>query len=122
MGLFLSLFCVLTILVLGYYYVVRKFTYWADRGIPFVQPKFPSGCMAGVGSTVTVGEMMKNCYDDLKGKGPVGGVFFYTEPAAVVVDMDLLRHVFVKDFQFFHDRGLYVNERDDPLSAHLFSL
>lgn len=122
MSLSLSLFCILSILLLGYYYVKRKFSYWSDRGFPYIEPEFPSGNMSGVSKTRTVAEMMKTCYEDLKGKGPVGGIYFFTEPSAIIVDMDLLRSVFVKDFQYFHDRGMYVNERDDPLSAHLFSL
>lgn len=122
MAISFIIFGVLTVIVLAYYYVQRKYNYWADRGVPFVKPKFPLGSMQGVGTKMTVGEMMQNCYNDLKGRGPVGGVYFFTEPAALIVDTDLLRSVFVKDFQYFHDRGMYVNERDDPLSAHLFSL
>lgn len=122
MSLSLSVFCILSILLLGYYYVKRKYSYWADRGFPFIEPEFPSGNMSGVSKTRNVGEMMKTCYDELKEKGPVGGLYFFTEPTAIVLDMDMLRCVFVKDFQSFHDRGMYVNERDDPLSAHLVSL
>lgn len=123
MALSFIIFCVLIVIVLLFYYVQRKYKYWADRGAPFVKPKFPLGSMQGVGTKITVAEMMQNCYNDLKGQGgPLGGVYFFTEPVALVVDMDLLRSVFVKDFQYFHDRGMYVNERDDPLSAHLFSL
>lgn len=122
MSFCLSLFCVLTILTLGYYYVKRKFSYWSDRGVPSVESKFLVGSMAGVGSKITFGEMAQNVYNELKGKGPVGGLFMFTEPVAIITDMDLLRDVFVKDFQYFNDRGMYVNERDDPLTAHLFSL
>lgn len=78
--------------------------------------------MVGVGSKITFGEMAQNAYNELKGKGPVGGLYFFTEPAVIITDMDLLRDIFVKDFQYFNDRGMYVNERDDPLTAHLFSL
>lgn len=116
------MFLVLSLVTLGFYWVKRKFDFWYSLGFPACKPKFPTGNMAGVGTKITIGEMMRNCYNELKGQGPIGGAFFYTEPAAVVVDMDLLRNIFVKDFQYFHDRGLYVNERDDPLSAHLFSL
>lgn len=65
---------------------------------------------------------MRDCYIELKSQGPVGGIYFLTEPSAVITDMDLLKHIFVKDVQYFQDRGIYVNERDDPLSAHLFLL
>lgn len=65
---------------------------------------------------------MRDCYIELKSQGLVGGIYFLTEPSAVITDMDLLKHIFVKDVQYFQDRGIYVNERDDPLSAHLFLL
>lgn len=122
MVLALSIFGVLSVLVLGYYYVKRKYSYWADRGVPCVDAQFPTGSMSGVSTRFTFGEKMQNHYNELKGKGPVGGIYVFTEPAAIITDMDLLRDVFVKDFQYFHDRGMYLNERDDPLTAHLFSL
>lgn len=116
------IFGILSVIVLGYYFLKRKYDYWADRNIPFVKPKFLQGNMAGVGTETSIVERMRECYNELKGKAPVGGIFLFTEPVALIVDLELLRHVFVKDFQHFHDRGVYVNERDDPLSAHLFSL
>lgn len=122
MSLSFTVFCVLSSLLLGYYYVKRKYGYWKDRGVPYMEPKFPLGNAGGVSTKICFGEMMMNCYDELKGKGPVGGIYLLTEPSVVILDVDLLRNVYVKDFQYFHDRGTYVNERDDPLSAHLFSL
>lgn len=122
MSLFISISCVLLIALLGYVYVKRKYSYWADRGVPFLPPKFPGGNMDGVGKTITVGELMQKFYFELKGKGPVGGIYFLTKPSAVITDLELLKHVFVKDFEYFQDRGIYFNERDDPLSAHLFAL
>lgn len=122
MSLFFILFCLAISPLLGYLYVKRRYKYWADRGVPFVKPRFLMGNTAGVGSKIHFGEMTQSCYNELKSQGPIGGIFLYTEPAAVITDMDLLRDVFVKDFQYFRDRGMYVNERDDPLSAHLFAL
>ena len=34
----------------------------------------------------------------------------------------MIKNVTIKDFNHFVDRGMYVNEEDDPLSGHLFSI
>ena len=122
MGLTVLLVAVSTVLLLGYYYVKRQFSYWKVRGVPYVKPVFPMGNLTGLAKKSSMAEIWQRAYEELKGKGRVGGVFFMTAPAAMALDLDLLRNIFVKDFQNFHDRGMYVNEKDDPLSAHLFNL
>lgn len=122
MALNFFVFAVITILTLGFYYVRRQFSYWKVRGVPFVKPEFPLGNLKGVSTTRSLAEIWTDAYKELKPQGPIGGVFFTTSPSAMVTDLDLLRNVFVKDFQHFYDRGMYVNEKDDPLSAHLFNL
>ncbi|XP_063703577.1 cytochrome P450 6a2-like [Culicoides brevitarsis] len=52
----------------------------------------------------------------------ISGFFFFTEPALLATDAKHIRLVLTNDFDYFHDRGVFVNEKDDPLSAHLFSL
>ncbi|XP_055684925.1 cytochrome P450 6a2-like [Lutzomyia longipalpis] len=67
--------------------------------------------------------MIKRFYFELKGEGSVvGGTFFMTTPVAVALDLDFVKTILVKDFHHFHDRGFYVNERDDPLMANLLSI
>lgn len=85
-------------------------------------PTFPFGNLGGVGSTTTLGEKFREYYVALKGKGAIGGLFFYVSPIALVTDLDLLRNIFVKDFQYFQSRGVYCNEERDPISAHLFNI
>lgn len=55
-------------------------------------------------------------------KGPVVGMYLTLRPALLIRDAQLAHDVLVKDFSSFHDRGVYVDEENDPISAGLFSL
>lgn len=46
---------------------------------------------------------------------------FY-KPFLIVNDPNLIRDVLTKEFTSFHDRGIFCNEKIDPLSGHLFQL
>ena len=37
-------------------------------------------------------------------------------------DPDLIKTVLVKDFGYFHDRGFKIDEKFEPVAAHLFKL
>uniref|UniRef100_A0A182PYU8 Uncharacterized protein n=1 Tax=Anopheles epiroticus TaxID=199890 RepID=A0A182PYU8_9DIPT len=105
-----------------YYYVWRRLSYWKARGIPEVDPSFPLGDLKGVGSTRGFNDLLDDAYGRARGKSSTVGLYFLVSPALVVADLDLAKQILVKDFNLFHDRGMYVNERDDPLSGHLFSI
>nr|AAF97936.1 cytochrome P450 CYP6N3v1 [Aedes albopictus] len=109
-------------LTLAVLWVRKRYSYWKERGIPYVEPSFPSGNIRGMGRKEHFSTQMQRCYKELKGKGPVGGVFFFINPVALAMDLDFIKTVLVKDFQYFHDRSIYYNEKDDPLSAHLVAL
>uniref|UniRef100_A0A1B0CSM1 Cytochrome n=1 Tax=Lutzomyia longipalpis TaxID=7200 RepID=A0A1B0CSM1_LUTLO len=117
------IFAIAAILLLGVLYIRRIYGYWQDRGVPFIEPKFPKGSISSLGKTEHFFEMIKRFYFELKGEGSVvGGTFFMTTPVAVALDLDFVKTILVKDFHHFHDRGFYVNERDDPLMANLLSI
>ncbi|XP_053660258.1 cytochrome P450 6a2-like [Anopheles marshallii] len=105
-----------------YYSVRRRYSYWKDKGIPQLDPSLPLGNMNGVGTKRSINDMLDEVYRRFRGQSPVAGVYFLISPVLIVTDVDLARRMMVKDFNSFHDRGMYVNERDDPLSGHLFSI
>lgn len=53
---------------------------------------------------------------------PFSGLYFYTRPLLLIADLDLVKTILIKDFNSFPNRGFYHNERDDPVSAHIFNL
>ncbi|XP_058459055.1 probable cytochrome P450 6a14 [Malaya genurostris] len=118
----LLLYLSLLLLALAVHGVRKRFRYWEDRRVPYVTPTFPTGNLRGFGRKFHIFTIMERCYKQLKGKGPFGGIFMYTNPAALALDLDFVKNVLVKDFQYFEDRSFYYNEKDDPLEAHLVAL
>ncbi|XP_055375913.1 cytochrome P450 6a2-like [Condylostylus longicornis] len=92
----------------------NKRKYWEKRSTPHHYLEFHR--------TMHPSQKMKEFYDKEKGKFSFVGMYFFTNPFALILDIDLAKNILVKDFQNFIDRGVYYNEKDDPLSAHLFSL
>ncbi|KAK5644734.1 hypothetical protein RI129_006034 [Pyrocoelia pectoralis] len=69
-----------------------------------------------------LGVNVKEFYDNLKMSGQrFGGYYLLIKPVLVISDLDLVNTVLIKDFDYFSDRPLYVNE-DDLLSANIVAL
>ncbi|XP_063907362.1 cytochrome P450 6A1-like [Zophobas morio] len=98
-----------------------KFTYWKRKNMPFIQPQFPFG---NVPNPFTVkqapGLIFTQLYKEMKRKGwPHGGIYVFTKPLYLLVDPDCIKTIMTKDFEYFNSRGIYYNEKDDPVSAHV---
>ncbi|KOX75873.1 Cytochrome P450 6a2, partial [Melipona quadrifasciata] len=66
-------------------------------------------------------EFFRDIYEQYK-HHPLIGIYMLHKPFLIVNDPDLIRDVLAKEFTSFHDRGLFCNEKIDPLSGHLFQL
>lgn len=120
MSLILAL--VLILLSLIYFFIKFKYSFWSSRGIPFEPPTFPYGNFKGFGTKQPAATIVQDIYMKLKGKSPFFGIFAFLVPIVVFTDLDFIKQILIKDFNYFVDRVTYFNEKDDPLSAHLFSL
>lgn len=70
-----------------------------------------------------MGNKIKEIYDIAKSNGwKYVGLYFFSRKALLAVDPVLVKNILCRDFQHFNDRGIYYDEENDPLSAHLFSL
>ncbi|XP_062552472.1 cytochrome P450 6a8-like [Armigeres subalbatus] len=116
------LYLLLSLVTLAYFWVSRRYSYWKQRSVPFVQPSFPFGNLQGL-NRKHFGFLTHDVYTQLKTTGSkFGGMFFFVNPVALILDLDFAKDVFVKDFQYFHDRGVYSNEKADPITAHLVAM
>uniref|UniRef100_V5GTA8 Putative cytochrome P450 6a14 n=1 Tax=Anoplophora glabripennis TaxID=217634 RepID=V5GTA8_ANOGL len=115
-----------TLLAVGYAYIKWKYSYWSRKNIPYIEPSFPFGNLPNPffgGNPESFGDRTTQLYKEAKAKGYRHlGMYFMLRKAYLVVDLELVKNVMTKDFQHFVDRGVYTNEKDDPLSAHLFAL
>lgn len=105
-----------------YLFFKYKYSYWSRQNVEFIPPKFPYGNIEGVGIRIHHSKIFQSYYKRMKDKGPICGLYFFTSPVALALDLDLIKNVLIRDFNYFQDHGLFYNERDDPLSAHLFAL
>lgn len=110
------------VLFLVYLYFKVKFSHWKNLNIPYIQPRIPYGNIQGHRRKLHSSQVFRKFYDELKVQEKFGGIYFFTKPAILVTDLDLLKNVLIKDFTHFHDRGMYHNVKDDPLSGHLLNL
>ncbi|CAD7079494.1 unnamed protein product [Hermetia illucens] len=117
----LSIACsvVIVLITFAYLFIKRRYSFWKNRGVEYLEPSFPLGNIPfkKIHFTQYFVDVLK-----FKQKSSLIGAYLVTKPVAVPIKVDLIQNILVKDFASFHDRGAYVNEVDDPLSAHMFNL
>lgn len=110
------------VVAIVYWFVHQRFQYWKKRGVPHNEPELFYGNARGVDKTLHFSELMSKGYSMFKSMGPLYGLYLGFRRVAVLTDLDLIKNIFVKDSANFMNRGMYYNEKDDPLSAHLILL
>ncbi|XP_055697220.1 probable cytochrome P450 6a14 [Phlebotomus papatasi] len=109
--------------LISWVFVHRKYSFWKRIGVLGPIPEFPFGSLRGVGTQYHSSEIIDKLYYGFKDRTPIVGIYFFLKPVALVLDLDVAHDILVKNFKTFPDHGLfYYNERDDPLTAHLFAL
>lgn len=102
----------MVLLTILYFYVKRRYSYWAQRGLHFEPtPLFPFGHFrAAFLQQKTVAENVKDLYN--KSDAPVLGVYMGLNPIIIPRDPRIIQHMLVKESFSFSHRGLNVNEHD----------
>lgn len=113
-----------TIIFATYLFVNKKYSYWKQRGVYYLEPKFPYGNIKGlITRKEYFGDTFQRFYKQFKSKGlKGGGIFALFKPIYVVVDIDLAKHILQKDFNHFINHGRKFDKDHEPLSGHLFNL
>ncbi|KAF5284960.1 hypothetical protein FQA39_LY16915 [Lamprigera yunnana] len=101
-----------------------KYNYWDSLGVPCIEPSIPFGTMENPFKLKrSFTELIKDQYNEAKSKGYKHvGLYGVIRPQYMPIDVAIIKNIMIKDFNYFVDRGFYSNEKEDPLSAHLFNL
>nr|CAD7418480.1 unnamed protein product [Timema poppensis] len=114
---------VFTLLLFVYLRYSYSYGYWKRKGITYIP--VPTSIFGHVGDLILsrkpAGTVMMDLYNKLEGK-PYGGIFTITSPVLLVRDPEIIKQVFVKDFDHFVDRPLTIHEKINPLEGNLFML
>ncbi|XP_013100111.2 cytochrome P450 6a8 [Stomoxys calcitrans] len=109
-------------ITLALHFIRKHLNYWAERGVVHEKPHLFYGNMKAVGSKQPLKQPFHDLYQKYKDKAPFGGFYLSLRKAVVLFDLELIKRVMITDFNDFSHRGGYYNEKDDPLSGHLFQL
>lgn len=119
---------IITIILLIVSLIIRffnkKFAYWKERGLDYLEPVIPFGnAFSLVMKKLTIGELFAKQYLELRKKGlKHGGAYFYWIPVYIPVDPDIIKRILISDFEYFPNHGFYMNKKVDPFSAHIFNM
>lgn len=100
------IFILISLLTIIYGYFKYSFQYWKSRGVPHDEPTIPYGNIKGLGTVIRPINFVKNIYDRHKSSGSkICGFYSFVQPVAILLDLDLVKAVLVKDSAYFDERG-----------------
>ncbi|XP_968293.3 probable cytochrome P450 6a17 isoform X2 [Tribolium castaneum] len=101
--------------IFAYFYKRFYFSYWERKKIPNLQQHVPR-------TKPHLGIQLQQLYKIMKEKKwKHGGFYQQLSPVYVICDLNYVKNIMTRDFNYFPYRGLYYNETSDPLSAHIFN-
>lgn len=101
-------------------YLKVKYSYWDLMGVKQLKPHFIFGNIWKLKSMHHT-SVLQEVYDKFRATAKLAGFYIFTKPVAVILDLDIVKSVLIKDFDKFMSRMDYENDKD-ILSQHLFIL
>lgn len=109
------------LIFVGYLFVQHRYGYWRRKGVYFQTPVFPLGSIkVSLTKRILFQKTVRDIYYGTN--EPVAGMWTAFQPTLLIRDPELIKQVCIDDFKSFHDRGVYSNEKRDPLTGNLILL
>ncbi|KAJ0175194.1 hypothetical protein K1T71_009335 [Dendrolimus kikuchii] len=109
---------VITLAVVIYWYITKTYSYWKNRNVITPKPvPFFGNWKEAAFRRKTKGVIFEEIYKQFPNQKVVG-VYRMTTPCLLIRDLDIIKHVMIKDFDLFVDRGVEFSK--EGLGANLF--
>ncbi|CAH0554485.1 unnamed protein product [Brassicogethes aeneus] len=116
---------IVAIIAVIYTWFKWSYGHWKRKNVPYIEPSFPFG---NVAKSMAIDKI--SFTDRTLGWYKFGkenkykhfGLYFIKSPVLLVMDLENIKNILTTDFEHWVDRGNYVNEEGDPLSAHLLNI
>lgn len=108
--------------ILFYIFANNNNNYWKDRNVPFIPPLPLLGNLKPlIFMEKSMGDFMADLHNSVYAAGQkfVGIYMFRNEPAILVRDPELVKHILIKDFEHFTDRNVVCDEKRDPIGFNI---
>lgn len=114
---------ILTVLIIiAYIYMTRNFKYWEKRGVLEITPTpFVGNFMECLLLRKAPSYFLKELYEQGKGQ-PYVGFYIFDKPFLLLRDPEIIKNVFIKDFNTFFDRYASADPNDRIGYSSLFSI
>lgn len=114
------LLCLTTFFIGLYIYVTRNFSYWKKMGIKELNPiPFFGNVAPLIFARKHLPEMIMEAYAYGEGEQFVG-LYSMDQPYLIIRDPELIKYVFIKDFNNFSNRIVATTDRDTMGNPTLF--
>lgn len=98
----------LSLLLLLYYYLTVNYNYWQRKGVTGPTPSLVFGNTKDITLLkTTVSEGIRKIYCEYENHSYVG-LYELRTPVLLLRDPELIKHVFVKDFDYFQGKSHYI--------------
>lgn len=109
----------MSLMIIAYLYMTRKFKYWKKRGILEITPTpFFGNFKECLFLKKAPAYFLKEIYE--KTKEPYVGFYVLDKPFLLIRDRELVKNILVKDFGYFSDRYITADPNDRVGYANLF--
>ncbi|GBP95421.1 Cytochrome P450 6B2 [Eumeta japonica] len=103
-----------------YFWLKKKYSYWSDKGVPGPSPLPAVGNFGEVfAQKKSPGQLVAHFYRQYPDAKYIG-VYQGTRPILILRDPELVKHVMIKDFSHFQDRGVSLSNGE--IEKNLFAL